>query len=118
MVHGERRHLAYVHPLGVSARRSAATWPAAPCSAPPGAEGGLGELVNEYAAHSPQFAASRREHDVRPVATLRKRLYHPELGQLDLDCQILLVPGTGLLLVLYTAQPGGPSAAALARLAT
>ncbi|WP_233507087.1 MmyB family transcriptional regulator [Spongiactinospora gelatinilytica] len=82
------------------------------------AERVLGELVNEYAAHSPQFAASWREHDVRPVATLRKRLRHPELGELDLDCQTLLVPGTDLRLVLYTAQPGGPSAAALARLPT
>ncbi|RBQ15914.1 transcriptional regulator [Spongiactinospora rosea] len=109
------------------------------CSAPAGAEGGfarqaaaqlraagarypaervLGELVNEFAAHSPEFAASWRDHDVRPVPTLRKRLHHPELGELDLDCQTLLVPGTDLRLVLYTAQPGGASAAALARLAT
>ncbi|WP_432705862.1 helix-turn-helix transcriptional regulator [Amycolatopsis taiwanensis] len=73
------------------------------CSAPPGAEGAfarqsaarlraasvrypadrvLGELVNEFAAHSPDFTAGWRDHDVRPRPTLRKYLRHPELGEL------------------------------------
>ncbi|MFD0903505.1 helix-turn-helix transcriptional regulator [Actinomadura sediminis] len=107
------------------------------CSAAPGAEGAfarqfaarlraarvrrpsdrvLGELVNAFAAHSPDFAAGWREHDVRPMTTVRKRLRHPELGELELDRQTLLVPGTDLQLVMYTAEPGTPSAAALARL--
>ncbi|GAA1938841.1 helix-turn-helix transcriptional regulator [Amycolatopsis minnesotensis] len=76
----------------------------------------LGELVNELAAHSPEFAAGWRAHDVRPVPTLRKLLRHPELGELEVVCQTLLVPGTDLQLVMYTAEPGSPSAAALARL--
>ncbi|MER5645076.1 helix-turn-helix transcriptional regulator [Streptosporangium sp. NPDC002524] len=76
----------------------------------------LGELVNEFAAHSPEFAAGWRSHDVRPISTLRKHLRHPELGELDLECQTLLLPGTGVRLVLYTAEPGSPSAAALDRL--
>lgn len=78
----------------------------------------LGELVNAFAAHSPDFAAGWREHDVRPLPTLRKHLRHPVLGELELDRQTLLVPGTGLQLVMYTAEPGSPSAAALARLGT
>ncbi|GGQ38993.1 transcriptional regulator [Streptomyces mutabilis] len=107
------------------------------CSAPPGAEGdfarqsaahlraagarhpadrALGELVNEYAAHDPDFAAGWRSHDVRPRPTLRKRLRHPELGELELDRQTLLMPGTDLRLVLYTADPGSPSATVLAQL--
>ncbi len=104
------------------------------CSAPAGAEGEfarqsaaqlraararhpsdrvLGELVNAFAAHSPDFAAGWRDHDVRPVPTLRKHLRHPTLGPLALDCQTLLLPGTDLRLVLYTAEQGSPSAAAL-----
>nr|WP_202487883.1 helix-turn-helix transcriptional regulator [Streptomyces sp. SID8354] len=107
------------------------------CSAPAGAEGefarqvaaqlrttsvrypadrALGELINEFAAHSPHFAAGWRDHHVRPIATLRKFLRHPELGELELDCQTLLLPGTNLQVVMYTAEPGSPSAAALARL--
>lgn len=108
------------------------------CSAPPGTEGAfarhaaaglratsarhpgdraLGELVNEIAAHSPDFAAAWLTHDVRPQPTLRKHLHHPELGELELERQTLLLPGTALRLVIYTADPGSPSAAALARLA-
>ncbi|WP_243981557.1 helix-turn-helix transcriptional regulator [Streptomyces sp. NEAU-YJ-81] len=76
----------------------------------------LGELVNELAAHSPEFAAGWRDHDVRPIPTLRKYLRHPELGELEVVCQTLLLPGTDLQLAMYTAEPGSPSAAALARL--
>lgn len=107
------------------------------CSAPAGAEGDfarqaaaqlraagarypadrvLGGLVNEFAAHSPDFAAGWRDHDVRPLPTLHKHLHHPRLGELELDRQTLLLPGTGLQLVMYTAEPGSPSAMALARL--
>lgn len=78
----------------------------------------LGELVNEFAAHSPAFAAGWRDHDVQPVSVLRKILRHPELGELEVDCQTLLVPGTDLQLVMYTAEPDSLSAAALARLAS
>jgi hypothetical protein len=35
-----------------------------------------------------------------------------------LDHQTLLLPGTDLQLVMYTAETGSPSAAALARLGT
>ncbi|WP_232237772.1 MmyB family transcriptional regulator [Actinoalloteichus fjordicus] len=107
------------------------------CSAPAGAEGefarqaaadlratiarypahrALGELVNEFAAHSVDFAAGWRSHDVRPRLTLRKLLNHPELGPLELDRQTLLLPGTDLRLVIYTADPDSASATALARL--
>ncbi|MGW1506716.1 helix-turn-helix transcriptional regulator [Streptomyces mirabilis] len=98
------------------ARQSAAQLRAASARYP--ADRVLGESVNEFAAHSPDFAASWRNHDVRPIPTLRKRLRHPKLGELDLDCQTLLLPGTDVRLVIYTAEPGSPSAAALDRLGT
>lgn len=101
---------------GEFARQSAAQLRAASARHP--AERVLAELVNEFAAHSPDFAASWRNHDVQPISTLRKHLRHPELGELDLDCQTLLLPGTDVHLVIYTAQPGSPSAAAFARLGT
>ncbi|MGP3938524.1 helix-turn-helix transcriptional regulator [Streptomyces sp. 6N106] len=109
------------------------------CSAPAGAEGEftrqsaaqlraasarypadrvLGELVNEFAAHSPDFAAGWRDHDVRPIPTLRKHLHHPKMGELEVERHTLLLPGTNLQLVMYTAEPGSPTALALARLET
>ena len=68
----------------------------------------LGELVNEFAAHSPEFATTWRTHDVRPRPTLRERLHHPELGELELECQTLLVPGTDLRLVIYIPVARAP----------
>ncbi|GAA5172328.1 helix-turn-helix transcriptional regulator [Pseudonocardia eucalypti] len=97
------------------ARQAAAELRAATARHP--ARPALGELVNEFAAHDPDFAASWREHDVRPRPVLRKLVRHPELGELELDCQTLLIPGSDLRLVIYTADPGSPSAAKLARLA-
>ncbi|UED83292.1 helix-turn-helix transcriptional regulator [Streptomyces profundus] len=109
------------------------------CTAPPGEEGAfarasaahlrvasarhpfdstLSGLVNEFAAHSEDFAAGWRDHEVRPVPTLRKRLHHPEAGELQLDCHTLLVPGTDLRLAVYSAEPGTASATALDRLTT
>ncbi|GLU48633.1 transcriptional regulator [Nocardiopsis ansamitocini] len=98
------------------ARQTAAQLRAASVRSP--ADRVLGELVNAFAAHSTDFATRWRDHHVRPVPALRKRLCHPELGDLDLDCQTLLLPGTCLSLVMYTAEPGSASAAALARLAS
>lgn len=99
---------------GDFARQSAAHLRAAGARHP--ADRALGELVNEYAAHNPDFVAGWRSHDVHPRPTLRKRLQHPEVGELELDRQTLLMPGTSLRLVLYTADPGSPSATALAKL--
>ncbi len=76
----------------------------------------LGELVNSYAAHSPEFAAAWHDHDVTPRLTVRKHLDHEQVGALDLELQVLQVPGTELRLHVYTADPDSPSASALDRL--
>lgn len=99
---------------GDFARQSAAHLRAASARLP--GDRALGELVNEYAAHDADFLTGWRSHAVDPVPALRKRLRHPELGELDLEVQTLLVPGTELRLVLYSAEPGSASAAALDRL--
>jgi hypothetical protein len=43
----------------------------------------------------------------------RKTFQHPEVGRLTLDCDTLLIHGTDLRLVVYTAPPGSPDAEAL-----
>lgn len=80
------------------------------------ADRALAELINEFAAHDADFAASWRDHDVRPIPAVRKRMHHPDLGELELDRTTLLFPGAGHTLVMYTAEPGSASAAALERL--
>ena len=77
------------------------------------ADRALAALINEFAAHDADFAAGWRDHDVRPIPAVRKRVKHPALGELELDRTTLLFPGGGHTLVMYTAEPGSSSAAAL-----
>ncbi|MEV5016557.1 helix-turn-helix transcriptional regulator [Streptomyces sp. NPDC053780] len=76
----------------------------------------LAEMINEFATHDPGFASSWHNHAVRPVPSVRKNLHHPTLGELEIDRHILGLPGSGFSLVMYTAEAGSPSAAALERL--
>ncbi|MEU0476544.1 helix-turn-helix transcriptional regulator [Streptomyces olivaceus] len=73
----------------------------------------LAGLINEFATHDPDFAHSWRHHDVRPVPSLRKILRHPTLGELELARNTLSLPGSDFSLMMYTAQAGSRSAAAL-----
>ncbi|MFJ7242161.1 helix-turn-helix transcriptional regulator [Streptomyces olivaceus] len=73
----------------------------------------LAELINEFATHDPDFASSWRNHAVRPIPSVRKNLHHPTLGELEIDRHTLSLPGSGFSLVMYTAEAGSPSAAAL-----
>ncbi|MGC9501785.1 helix-turn-helix transcriptional regulator [Streptomyces sp. WG7] len=73
----------------------------------------LAELINEFAIHDPDFASSWRDHAVRPMPSVRKNLRHPTLGELEVDRHTLGLPGSGFSLVMYTAEAGSPSAAAL-----
>ena len=45
----------------------------------------------------------------------RKTIEHPQVGPIELDCDILTVEGTGLHVMIYTAQPGTVHADNLAR---
>ncbi|MGW9497386.1 helix-turn-helix transcriptional regulator [Streptomyces prasinus] len=73
----------------------------------------LAELINEFATHDPDFASSWRNHAVRPMPSVRKNLHHPTLGELEIDRHTLSLPGSGFSLVMYTAEAGSSSAAAL-----
>lgn len=73
----------------------------------------LAELINEFATHDPDFAGNWRNHAVRPVPSVRKKLHHPTSGELEIDRHTLSLPGSGFSLVMYTAEAGSPSAAAL-----
>ncbi|MFC7376565.1 helix-turn-helix transcriptional regulator [Brachybacterium sp. GCM10030268] len=50
--------------------------------------------------------------------SMRKRLVHDVIGQVDLDCDVLSVPGSDVKLIVYSAAPDSEDAEALARLST
>ncbi|WP_309059684.1 hypothetical protein [Streptomyces sp.] len=65
--------------------------------------GGSGEAVLEFARHWAAGTAARHTAD-------RKTIGHPEVGDIVLDCDVLLVPGADLRVVTYTAAAGGGEA--------
>ncbi|SKU40249.1 Putative DNA-binding protein [Mycobacteroides abscessus subsp. abscessus] len=64
------------------------------------------ELLN---AESEQFRALWKEHEVGVMPKEMKRFRHPEVGLLELNCQILLDPVESTSLLVYTAVPGSES---------
>lgn len=73
-------------------------------------------LVDELSAESAEFAALWAEREIEVRLTITKRTVHPVVGELELDCEILTVPGHDHRVLLYTAAPGTTSRAALDRL--
>jgi transcriptional regulator with XRE-family HTH domain len=68
-------------------------------------------LIDGLVAASPEFAALWAEHDVswRPGAE-PKTILHPQVGRLELECQVLTDESDAQLLLVYTATPGTESA--------
>ncbi|MGK5681891.1 helix-turn-helix transcriptional regulator [Actinoplanes sp. URMC 104] len=76
------------------------------------------ELVGEMSLASPLFRTLWARHDVRPRAGAAMRFDHPQVGELTLNREKLLVTGTdGIMLVVYHPEPGTADAEKLALLA-
>ncbi|MCO6000248.1 helix-turn-helix transcriptional regulator [Actinoallomurus rhizosphaericola] len=93
------------------ARESAADLRAAAARYPHDA--GVHRLVDRLLAAVPEFRALWAEHDVQVRRSASKRLHHPLVGWLDLDCEALHDPHRDQWTIFYTAAPGTPSHEAL-----
>lgn len=79
----------------------------------------LYELMGDLSVNSTDFARLWAGHEVRLCTSGTKRLRHPEVGDLDLDYEVLHLPeGTGQRILTLTARPGSSSEAALRLLAS
>jgi transcriptional regulator with XRE-family HTH domain len=78
----------------------------------------LKSLVDDLRAGSQRFAAAWEEHPVTRRSASRKTFRHPEIGELTLDCDVLVVQGSDLRVVVYTAPGASSDADALALLGT
>ncbi|MGK5556674.1 helix-turn-helix domain-containing protein [Actinomadura kijaniata] len=76
-------------------------------------------LVDELLERGEEFARMWEEHLVEDLRHGEARVRHPEVGRLVLPFETLHLPGDPDLsrLMLYAAEPGSPSEAALRRLA-
>jgi transcriptional regulator with XRE-family HTH domain len=80
---------------------------------------GLSDLIGELSTRSEEFRIRWAAHNVRQHTSGTKRLHHPIAGDLDLGFEAMQLPGdAGLTVVIYTAQPGTPTAVALQFLAS
>ena len=74
-------------------------------------------IVDDLLATSPDFVELWERHDVAEKHPASKRLQHPEIGVMTLECQTLLDMETQQRLLVFTAKPGTPDAEKLALLA-
>ncbi|WP_374971229.1 helix-turn-helix transcriptional regulator [Terrabacter sp. BE26] len=80
---------------------------------------GLQDLVGELSTRSEVFRRLWSAHDVRTHGTGTKRFNHPVVGELTLAYEELAITAEpGLVLLVYTAEPGSPSAERLQLLAS
>ncbi|MFS2031264.1 helix-turn-helix transcriptional regulator, partial [Curtobacterium sp. CT11-45] len=74
----------------------------------------LQDLVGELSTRSPEFRTRWGAHDVRRHGTGEKHFVHPVVGALDLLFEgSRLMSDPALSFLLYTAEPGSPTADAL-----
>lgn len=77
------------------------------------------ELIGELSTQSELFRRNWAKHNVRTHRAGTKKLHHRLVGDLDLNFESAdLASQPGLILVVYTAAPGSPSADGLKLLAS
>ena len=80
---------------------------------------GLQDLVGEMSTRSDTFRTLWGAHDVRTHGAGTKRFNHPVVGELTLAYEELAITADpGSVLMIYTAEPGSPSAERLRLLAS
>ncbi|HEV7192954.1 MAG TPA: hypothetical protein VGN35_07050 [Jatrophihabitantaceae bacterium] len=72
---------------------------------------GLQDLVGELSTQSDTFRRLWGAHNVRTHGTGTKRFHHPDVGELTLAFEEFAITAeAGNVMLLYTAEPGAPSA--------
>ncbi|WP_433166859.1 helix-turn-helix transcriptional regulator [Kribbella sp. CA-247076] len=73
----------------------------------------LAQLVADLVAGSEEFAGIWALHEVSRQQSMCQTIFHPEVGRIDVVCEVLVVPERDQRVILYTAEPGSPSDQAL-----
>jgi transcriptional regulator with XRE-family HTH domain len=80
---------------------------------------GLQNLVGELSTQSETFRTLWASHNVRTHGAGTKRFHHPDVGELVLAYEELAITADpGHVLMIYTAEPGSPSAERIQLLAS
>ncbi|GAA3415625.1 helix-turn-helix transcriptional regulator [Streptosporangium vulgare] len=76
-------------------------------------DGQLDRLLHDLRGVSDAFAHHWATGTPTQHTTDRKTIQHPEIGDIMLDCDVLIVPGADLRIVTYTAAAGSSDAGKL-----
>ncbi|MEW2547103.1 helix-turn-helix transcriptional regulator [Streptomyces sp. NPDC047002] len=74
-----------------------------------GADSRAGEIVDALLAQSEEFRTVWAAHEIGMVHTSQKRITHPDLGLLEVHCQVLHDDTQSQVLLVFTATPGSES---------
>ncbi len=74
-----------------------------------GSDSRAANLVRRLEEESPEFVEVWSRHEVARRFDDHKTLIHPELGEIELDCQALFTEDFGQTLLVLTAAPGSES---------
>jgi transcriptional regulator with XRE-family HTH domain len=77
---------------------------------------GLRSLVTDLRRASSRFAELWDSRAVGAHAADRKTIVHPEVGSIEVDCDVFTAAGSDLKVIAYTVEPGSEAAEKLALL--
>ncbi|AXX30370.1 HigA protein (antitoxin to HigB) [Actinosynnema pretiosum subsp. pretiosum] len=103
----EWERLPYERAVAADLRAAAARYPQ---------DSSLRRLVADLRGASPAFAELWSNPQPSPFIAHREVIAHPEVGELELECDVLVSPENDLRVVFHTAEPDSESARRLARL--
>ncbi|WP_251858259.1 helix-turn-helix transcriptional regulator [Herbiconiux sp. L3-i23] len=66
-------------------------------------------MAEDLLERSPEFAELWAAHEINAVHAREKRVMHPEVGVIEVQCQVLLDEEQGHSLLVFTATPGTES---------
>lgn len=78
-----------------------------------GARSRAGEIAKELSARSEEFTDLWQGHEVARRFEQHKVMVHPELGEIEVDCQALFTEDESQALIVLTAAPGSEAASTL-----
>jgi hypothetical protein len=101
---GEDATLEFAREAAADLRAATSTYPDDPA---------IARLVTDLIDGSEEFATIWARHEVGRQQSLCQTIFHPEVGRIDVICEVLVIPERDQRVVLYTAEPGSPSDQAL-----
>jgi len=77
------------------------------------ADRALADMISALHALNPRFAGLWERSTVAHHGNQRKTIDHPQVGELELDCDVLSVHGMDLRIIIFTAEPDSDAAGKL-----